>query len=338
MSYHPTPKSDLVEFEPVDHADAARSQQSIDVRVNMIRYAAKAINLYELAPLGGAPLPDATPGSHVDLHLPNGLIRSYSLISAGARPTVYTVAIKRDGASRGGSAFVHESLRVGTAIKITAPRNNFELDESAAHSTFIAGGIGITPIRAMAERASALRQSWNLFYSCRTRGDAAFLFEFEGRANVKLHFDSEHGGAHMDIAAIVARIPAGGHVYCCGPGAMLHAFEAAAKEMPPDRVHVEYFNATQDKATAGGYWVELVRTGALFQIPPGQTILQVLEKNGIDVAYSCRAGVCGTCEVAVLSGVPDHRDEVLSEVDKANGRRMMICCSGSLGKVLVLDL
>jgi ferredoxin-NADP reductase len=308
------------------------------MRVNMVRHAAKDINLYELAPLGGASLPDAAPGSHIDFHLPNGLIRSYSLISAGVRPVVYTVAIKRDEASRGGSAFVHESLRVGMAIKITAPCNNFELDESAAHSTFIAGGIGITPIRAMAERVSALGRSWSLFYSCRDRDDAAFLFEFEGRPNVKLHFDSEHGGKHMEIAAIVAGVPAGGHVYCCGPAPMLHAFEAAAKDMPPDQVHVEYFNATQDKATAGGYWVELARTGARFQIPPGHTILQVLEKNGIDIAYSCQAGVCGTCEVAVLSGVPDHRDEVLSEADKADGHRMMICCSGSLGEVLVLDL
>jgi ferredoxin-NADP reductase len=303
-----------------------------------IRYVARDTNLYEFDRPDGKPLPPYEPGAHVDLHLPNGLVRHYSMIVPGSAPSAYTFGIKRDPASRGGSRYIHDELRVGRTLKISAPRNNFPLVEDAPKSIFFAGGIGITPIWCMVQRLAEQRRAWTLHYACRSRADMAFLDALEGMAGARLHFDDEVEGRFLDVAAIVAQAPADAHLYCCGPSAMMNAFETATKDWPRAQVHVEYFTPKTEPARKGGFTVELARSGQEFFIPEGQSILQVLLDEGVDLDYSCELGICGACEQRVISGIPEHRDSILSEEEQAENTRVMICCAGCKSERLVLDL
>ena len=310
----------------------------IEVRLVAIRRAARDTHLYEFEAVNGARLPDAEPGAHIDVHLPNQLMRQYSLIRAQANPASYVIGVKRDLHSRGGSRFMHEELRVGTTLKIAAPRNNFPLAATSDRSVLFAGGIGITPIWAMIQQLTALRRSWELHYSCRSRADAAFLGDLMALDQVHCHFDDEHAGRVLDLASPIARAPRNAHLYCCGPAAMLKSFEALTENWPREQIHVEYFTAKEPAARGGGFTVELARSGLELPVPEGKTILQVLIEAGIDVASSCEEGVCGACETRVVAGAPDHRDAVLSPAERAANNRMMICCSGSKSSRLVLDL
>jgi len=330
----------------VDTLTAARDEitpeqapdELIDVRLTAIRYAARDTNLYEFQRPDGRPLPDYKPGAHVDLHLPNGLIRNYSLIVARPDPGVYTFGIKRDPASRGGSRYIHDELRVGKTLKISMPRSNFPLEEDAKHTILLAGGIGITPIWCMVQRLQELGRSWQLYYSCRSRADMAFLDALEGMAPSQFHFDDESAGKFLDIAAIAAEAPKDTHLYCCGPTPMLKAFEAATKDWPREQIHVEYFTPKADAAKQGGFTLELARSNQEFFIPEGRTILEVLLDEGVDVDYSCELGICGACEQRVISGMPEHRDAILTEEEQAENKRVMICCAGCKSERLVLDL
>jgi len=310
----------------------------IDVRLTAIRYAARDTNLYEFRRLDGKPLPEYEPGAHIDLHLPNGLIRNYSLIIGRPEPGVYTFGIKRDPASRGGSRYIHDELRVGKTLRISAPRNNFPLKEDAKHTILLAGGIGITPIWCMVQRLQELGGSWQLYYSCRSRADMAFLDALEGMAPSQFHFDDENAGKFLDLAAIVAKAPKEAHLYCCGPTPMLEAFETATKKWPREQIHVEYFTPKAEPAKQGGFMVELARSAQEFFIPEGKTILEVLLDEGVDVDYSCELGICGACEQRVISGTPEHRDAILTEEEQAENKRVMICCAGCKSDRLVLDL
>lgn len=312
------------------------------VRIKAVTFEAENILALELrAPEGGA-LPAFTAGSHIDLHLADGLVRSYSLVNSQDERHRYVIAVALDRNSRGGSRHVHQNLRVGDVLTIGAPRNNFVLDETASHSVLIAGGIGVTPLWCMAQRLEALGRSWELHYCARTRRDAALLESmalFAPRHGVvRFNFDGEPGGAPLDLAAVVGPLPPQTHVYCCGPVGMLQAFEAASSGRPRETVHVEYFSARGPSATGGGFAVELARSRKSFEIPPGKTILQALLDAGVNAPYSCMEGVCGSCEVRVIEGQPDHRDLVLSDEERAQDTTMMICCSGCKGDRLVLDL
>ena len=317
---------------------------TLQVRVKSITWEAEGILSFELWPMPPRQeLPAFTAGAHVDVHLPNGLLRSYSLHNAQGDRHRYVIGVNKDAASRGGSRYLHESVRPGDTLTIGYPRNNFPLTEEAPLSVFIAGGIGITPIRSMIQRLHALGRPWRLHHAARTRQHAAFFdamlaLHDESGAKVQHCFDREPGGQMLDIAGLVAALPADAHVYCCGPLAMLDSFEAATRGLPPGQVHVEYFAAREAAATAGGFSVELARSGRTVVVEPGQTILDCLEQIGIEPPYSCREGICGTCEVRVLEGIPDHRDLVLSTAEKAENQRMMICCSGARSSKLVLDL
>jgi ferredoxin-NADP reductase len=312
----------------------------IEVRLNAIRYAARDTNLYELVRPDGKALPAYEPGAHLDLHLPNGIIRQYSLINPAPAhaPSSYTLGVKRDPASRGGSRYVHDELRVGRTLKISAPRNNFPLKEDAGHAIFFAGGIGITPIWCMVQRLEALGRPWTLYYACRSRADMAFLQALEKMAGAQFHFDDESAGRFLDVAALVAGAPKDAHLYCCGPTPMLNAFEAATKEWPREQIHVEYFTPKAQPDKKGGFIVELARSGQEFVIPEGQTILQVLLDAGVDVDYSCELGICGACEQRVISGIPEHHDAILTEEEQAANTKVMICCAGCKSERLVLDL
>ncbi|MGE3248083.1 MAG: 2Fe-2S iron-sulfur cluster-binding protein [Beijerinckiaceae bacterium] len=311
---------------------------TITMRLTAIRYEAQDTHSFEFSPLDGKALPQVEPGAHIDLHLPNGMMRQYSLVTAEGSRTSYVVGVKKDRASRGGSKYIHDQLKVGQTLQVGGPRNNFPLDESASHSVLIAGGVGITPIWCMAQRLIAKGESWSMFYSCRTRAEAAFLGDLADRPEVTLHFDDESAGTFLDLGKIVAEAPEGAHFYCCGPTPMLQAYEAAAAGLPEGHMHVEYFTAAEEAATEGGYTVVLQRSGREFPIPEGKTILQVLREAGLDVTYSCEEGVCGACETAVVSGTPDHRDNILTDREREESKTMMICCSGSKSARLVLDM
>jgi ferredoxin-NADP reductase len=317
-------------------AEAAKGL--IEVRLQAIRYAARDTNMYELTRADGKALPPYEPGAHIDLHLPNGLVRQYSLLEAEPDPARYTIAVKRDPASRGGSRCVHDELRVGRTLTISAPRNNFPLAEDAKHVILFAGGIGITPIWCMVQRLAKLGRSWQLYYACRSRADMAFLQALEEMSSSQFHFDDESAGKFLDVAAIIADAPKDTHLYCCGPTPMLKAFEAATASWPRAQIHVEYFTPKQEAPKTGGFVVELARSGREFVIPEGKTILQVLLDAGVDVDYSCELGICGACEQRVISGEPEHRDAILTEEEQASNTKVMICCAGCKSERLVLDL
>lgn len=317
---------------------------TLQVRVRSVTWEADGILGFDLRPEPPLrTLPTFGPGAHLDVHLPNGLIRSYSLLNPCSETHRYVIGVNRDGQSRGGSRYLHETLRAGDVLTISPPRNNFPLDEAAPMTVLVAGGIGITPILGMIHRLRELGRPWQLHYAARTRRQAAFVEVLEAMrgepgAEVRITFDREAGAERLDLAAIVASMPAGAHIYCCGPVPMLEAFELATASLEPARVHREYFAAKEAAATAGGFTVELSRSGRSIAIEPGRTILECLLGEGVDAMYSCQEGVCGTCEVRVLDGVPDHRDLVLSADERAANDRMMICCSGAKTKRIVLDL
>ncbi|MFT3907565.1 MAG: PDR/VanB family oxidoreductase [Steroidobacteraceae bacterium] len=312
------------------------------MRVAAIHQEALDVRSFELRSTDARPLPAHEPGAHIDLRLPGGIERSYSLLDPETDGRSYRIAVQRDPRSRGGSSYLFENVTVGDHLDVATPVNSFPLCQDAAPSVLIAGGIGITPIYSMVRRLEQQGRRWQLFYAARTRERAAFLAELSmleqaGSGRVTLFFDAERSGAQLDIAAIAARCPSDAHLYCCGPVSMLAAFETATARIPEERRHVEYFAAANAPA-AGGFDVELHRSGRVIRVPPGRSILDTLLESGMDLPRSCRSGVCGTCETTVIAGIPDHRDQVLSARERASNSKIMICCSGSLGEKLVLDL
>lgn len=320
----------------------ATAAHLIEACVAAVETVARDTKTFTLRRAAGGALPPYQPGAHIDLHLPNGLIRQFSLAVPATDPDSYVVGVKRDENSRGGSRYLIDEVRAGQTITISAPRNTFPLVEDAEHVTLFAGGIGITPIWCMAQALAARERAWQLHYACRSRADMAFLQALEqfGPQAVHLHFDDEAGGKLLDIAAAVAAAPAQSHLYCCGPNPMLKAFEAATANRPRQCVHVEYFTPKEEEGAGklGGFWVELARSGEEYFIPEGKKILEVLFEAGVDVDYSCELGICGACETRVLSGIPEHHDSVLSEDEQAENKVVMICCAGCKSERLVLDM
>jgi ferredoxin-NADP reductase len=315
----------------------------LQVRVASVKGLAEGILSLEFRSTTGAMLPPFTAGAHIDVHLGSGLVRSYSLVNPQEERHRYVIAVNRDRASRGGSTFIHNCVKQGDMLTIGAPRNDFALAEDATDSLLIAGGIGITPLWCMIQRLEVLKRRWTLYYSARTRRHAALLAELQNLrsqrgADITFHFDDEAGGRLIDIGSVVARAGSSTHLYCCGPVAMLEAFQRAALGHPHSQVHLEYFTNRLSSPTTGGFTLVLARSGLSLAVPHGKTILQTLFENGFDVPHSCQEGICGTCETRVLEGIPDHRDVVLSREVKDANQTMMICCSGSKSEKLVLDL
>ena len=311
----------------------------LQLRVKSITRETAAIRTYDLRALDGATLPAFTAGAHLDLQLEGGLIRGYSLLNDPRERHRYVIAVALDAASRGGSRWMHERVQPGDILHSTLPLNLFPLDESAAFNVLLAGGIGVTPLLAMAARLQTLGLDWTLYYSVRTRASAAFLDALACYGSrVTLHCDDESDGQYLDLAGIVDAAPPGAHVYCCGPPSMMRSFESAAAAFLAERVHVEYFSPREEAATAGGYVVELAKSARTLSVGPGQSILDALREAGIAVPSSCVQGICGTCETRVLGGIPDHRDSLLGKAERESNRTMMICCSGSLTPRLILDI
>jgi ferredoxin-NADP reductase len=317
--------------------------ETLNAFVHTLRFEAEDITSIELRPVGAAEFPAFSAGSHIDLHLPNAMVRSYSLLNPSGERGRYVVAVLKDRASRGGSRCVHEQLRVGMALKISAPRNNFHLHEDAAHTVLVAGGIGVTPLLCMARRLHELGRSFEVLYFARSRASAAFAAEIaQLGAPVHWHFDAEKGGP-PDLRALLAARPAQASTryYACGPAVMLDSFEKHCAELGYTQAHIERFSAVEMAAASDArqsYSVELRRSGKVIAVAAPATLLDALRAAGVDPSTSCEEGVCGACETRVLDGTPDHRDSVLSAAERATNKVMMVCVGGCKSERLVLDL
>lgn len=319
------------------------------VRVASIHHAAQDVIALDLRPLADQALPRFAAGAHIDVELPTPdikgqpLVRQYSLCNDPTETGRYVIAVGRDPHSRGGSAWLHERLQAGQTLRIHPPRNHFPLVEDATHSVLVAGGIGVTPLLAMARRLSTLDRPWTFYYCARSPERAAFLDDLD-RLPGRLFpvFDGIPGGRRIDLSAVVDQAPAGAHLYCCGPASLMEAFEQAAAHLPSHRVHVEWFKPRTPQSTLpgaeGAFEIKLARTGTSLTVPADKSALDVLIEAGVSVPHSCCDGVCGTCETRVLEGQPDHRDSVLFGDDAKCTDRMMVCVSRSVGPRLTLDL
>ena len=316
----------------------------MQVRVAHKRSEAEDICSLELVALDGAALPAFTAGAHIDVHLPNGLQRQYSLCNAPGETQRYVICVLRDAASRGGSAAVHDQVNEGSVLTISTPRNLFPLAEQAPHHLLLAGGIGITPMLAMAEHLAGTRQSFTLHHCNRSRARTAFVERlaaspFSGQ--VQHHFDDGDAAQKLDIAATLQSAPAGTHLYVCGPQGFMDAVLSAGRAAgwPEERLHREYFGAAPTaKADDGSFELEIASTGKVIKVLPDQTALEALHAGGIDIPMSCEQGVCGTCLTRVKDGTPDHRDQYLLPEEQAANDQFLPCCSRSKSARLVLDL
>ncbi|WP_219214856.1 PDR/VanB family oxidoreductase [Variovorax boronicumulans] len=297
--------------------------------------------LFELEPESAYPFEQVAPGAHIDVELPGGLVRQYSLLTHLAeQPRRLVIAVKRDDLGRGGSRQLCDAVAPGARLAIGAPRNHFALHADDAPAVLFAGGIGITPIWSMVQALRQRATPWTLHYAARSRADALLLERLAGDPQVHLHFDDACEGRPMAIARLVQQAAPQAHLYCCGPAAMLDAFEAACSEREPSQVHLERFSAVLPAAPATGTAcvLRLARTGLELKMEAGASILETLRAAGVDVASSCEQGICGACETAVLEGEIEHRDSILGPSERAAGQVMMVCCSLGKGERLVLDL
>lgn len=286
----------------------------------------------------GGQLPEWTPGSHVDLVLREDLIRQYSLCGDPADRDVYRVAVLREPQGRGGSAFVHEEITVGSQTVVRGPRNHFTFRPAPSY-LFVAGGIGITPILPMVAAAQASGADWRLVYGGRRADSMAFRAELETYGD-RVSLRPQDVAGLLDVPALLGDLAPGTVVYCCGPGTLLTAVEQQCALRPGIALRVERFAAREAGVPARSDTIEVVlrRSGLTLQVPPGRSILEVITAAGIHAAFSCQEGVCGSCETRVLGGDPDHRDSVLDPDERAAGDVMMICVSRSRGPRLELDL
>jgi ferredoxin-NADP reductase len=305
-----------------------------------MRWEADRVISVELRAPDGADLPEWDPGAHVDLMLPDVITRQYSLSSDPADRTMWRISVLRELAGRGGSAAVHDALRVGQLVEVVGPRNNFPLEPSEKY-LFIAGGIGITPIVPMLRAARSAGARTRLVYGGRTRAGLAHLGEVRTLCDdVVVHPQDELG--HLDLVAELGEPRDGVLVYCCGPEPLLAAVEERCQGWPPGSLHVERFAPRPqehvDPDQESSFEAVLERSGTSIVVQPGQTILEAMEEQGLDHVSSCREGICGTCETSVISGTPDHRDSLLSDDERAAGDTMMICVGRALSERIVLDL
>lgn len=325
---------------PVRIGEPATRALSRALTVERVEPAARDVVEVTLASPGGEPLPSWSPGAHVELEL-GELSRQYSLCGDPGDRTRYRIAVLRDPAGRGGSRYVHDELRTGMSVAVRGPRNHFRLDTDARHHVFVAGGIGITPILAMADAVRADGGSYELHYCGRSADAMALLDRVRRDHGPRLHEHVSDAGTRLDVGALLAEPADGTRVYACGPQRLLAALDAASEHWPDDVLRVEHFTtATQelDPALEHGFDVTLADSGLTVRVAPDQTVLAALRAANIDVPSDCEEGLCGTCEAPVLDGGVDHRDVVLTRTERSAGTRMMTCCSRACGQALTLGL
>lgn len=299
--------------------------------------AGPGIRLLTLMDPDGWPLPKARPGAHIDLHLPGGLVRAYSLCGDPAEQDRWMLAVKREAAGRGGSAHLHDALAVGDTVAVSLPRCTFPLAPDAARHVFIAGGIGVTPFLAMA--AALDRAGGDYALHMLHRGAVPLpgqLAPLAGRGRAVLHDTT--AGPRPEMAALLGPPSPGLHAYCCGPAGLIAAFEAATRDWPAGHAHVEHFVPPPLPPDPGArpFTLVLAKSGRSAEVPAGAPLLPVLRALGAEVEASCEGGICGACRVRWLEGPPVHRDRVLHPAERATD--VMVCVAGCAGPRLVLEL
>ncbi|WP_409463421.1 PDR/VanB family oxidoreductase [Amycolatopsis sp. GA6-003] len=309
----------------------------LDVFVRQLRWEADGVVSLDLAAASGEPLPSWEPGAHIDLVLPNGVERQYSLCGTPGERSHYRIGVRRERASRGGSEYVHAFLRPSQRIAIKGPRDNFGFRPAKSY-VFVAGGIGITPILPMVRAAEAQGADWRLYFGGRTSASMPFLGELRGYGErVRCHPSDTVG--RIPLTELEKPVEAGAKVYACGPASLLSDLATAAENWPAEALRLERFKAPQAApAENKPFEVECAASKKTVSVGAGETIVSALEKAGIRPVTSCRSGICGSCETKVLDGVPDHRDGILSSSEQAAGDRMFVCVSRARTPRLVLDL
>jgi ferredoxin-NADP reductase len=287
----------------------------------------------------GGDLPVWTPGAHTDLLMGDGLVRQYSLCGDPADRRRWQVAVLLEPQSRGGSRFVHDELAEGATLRVCGPRNHFALVPAKSY-LFVAGGIGITPILPMVAASEAEGAQWRLVYGGRTRDSMAFRTELTQRYGERVDIRPQDETGLLDLAGLLGSADSETLVYCCGPEPLLAAVEAACGHWPFGALHVERFSPKKiaEPVRRESFEVELAKSGMMLTVPPGRSVLQVVEEAGVTVLSSCTQGTCGTCETTVLDGVPEHLDSLLSADERGANDTMFICVSRSCSPRLVLEL
>lgn len=316
----------------------------LQLRVARKRVEAQDICSFELVEPQGRPLPAFTAGAHLDVRASVGTVRQYSLCQPFDQVGRYVIAVLREPASRGGSRAMHDDVREGDLLTVSAPKNHFELAPGARKSLLLAGGIGVTPILCMAETLARTGAAFEMHYCVRSRERAAFVGQMQAAAfasSVHLHCDDGPAEQRVDLQAILDQPDEHTHLYVCGPKGFMDATlsTARAKGWTEDRIHFEYFSAEVVKSTTDAdFDVVLASSGRVLHVTRDQTVVQALAAAGVEVPTSCEQGVCGTCLTRVIEGVPDHKDMYLTPAEQALNDQFTPCCSRAKSKRLVLDL
>jgi vanillate O-demethylase ferredoxin subunit len=313
--------------------------------VKIIRKTKEAEDIvsFEMSSTDGKPLPPFSAGSHIDVHIRDGLVRQYSLCNDPTEQHRYLIGVLRDPSSRGGSVAIHDTVKEGDVLEISEPKNHFALTR-AKRSLLFAGGIGVTPILCMAERLAQTDADFAMHYCTRSIERTAFHGRITASSfadKVSFHFDAGAPEQKLDLAALIAKPEPDTHIYVCGPtGFIEHVVNTAkANGWPSEQIHLEYFGAAaQDTSGDGAFEVKLASSGKTYTIPADKTVIEVLVEDGVDIPYSCEQGVCGTCITRVLEGTPDHRDMYFTDDERAKNDQFTPCCSRAKSATLLLDL
>ncbi|MBF5007116.1 PDR/VanB family oxidoreductase [Diaphorobacter caeni] len=334
-------------------SQGAASSSRLKLLIRSITYEATGIRSYELVDPAGEPLPPVEAGSHIDIHVPNGPTRQYSLCNDPSERHRYVIAVLRDEWGRGGSKAIHDQLQVEQIVEVSRPRNNFSLVSGARKHILVAGGIGVTPLKAMAHQLQIDGEDYQLHYCAKTEAHAAFFKELQTEldpARIAFHFDRGNPVDGLDIQALLKVQPEGAHLYFCGPGGFMAACEKASVHWDAGTVHSEHFKAPvpppaspealaqahQGQSGDAEFSVKLASTGAVYGVPADRSIVQVLAEAGVAVETSCEAGLCGACKVGYLEGEVQHNDFILSDDERRTC--LTACVSRATSSVLVLDL
>ncbi|WP_071336072.1 PDR/VanB family oxidoreductase [Burkholderia contaminans] len=316
----------------------------LTVRVARKTVEAEGIAGFEFVEADGRELPAFCAGAHVDVRAPGGLVRQYSLCNRPGERHRYQIGVLRDPASRGGSVAMHDDLKEGDTLQISPPKNNFPLVEDANRSLLFAGGIGVTPILAMAERLHELARDFAVHYATRSPTRTAFADRIRSSrfaAKVQFHHDDGADGQKLNLPPLLKSPQPGTHLYVCGPKGFLEAVRAQATDAgwPEGNVHYEYFAGVEAHSVDHRHFDVVIKSsGAVIRVEAMQTVVQALEANGVFVPVSCEQGVCGTCLTRVLAGEVDHKDLYLTAEEQAAHDQFLPCCSRAKGNRLVLDL
>lgn len=319
---------------------------SVNLQVRVARKAQEALDIVtlELVAVDGKALPAFSAGSHVDVQLPGGITRQYSLCNDPKETHRYLIGVLRDPATRGGSAAVHDSVKEGDVLQISTPKNHFPLVHDAKQHLLLAGGIGVTPILCMAERLAITGAPFEMHYATRAPERTAFRARIAAASfadRVHFHHDNGDTAQKLDLTALLASPQADTHLYVCGPKGYMDAVlgTARAAGWPESQLHYEFFGAEVAKSDSdAGFEIKLASSGRIIMVPKDQTVTQALAAAGVEVMVSCEQGVCGTCLTRVLEGMPDHKDSYLTPEEQAANDQFTPCCSRSKTPRLVLDL